>query len=224
MDGATYRGIEGYMHECMRDAAHDREHVYRVLYAALDIAATEAEVDVDILIAASLLHDIGREAQARDPGKCHAQVGGRMACDFLLALGWPKDRAEHVSACVASHRFRSDDPPVTIEAKILFDADKLEAAGALGIARTLIYSGQVGEPLYTVDEDGEMLISALSDVSFVCEYQYKLKGIYGNFYTKRAQEIGEARRATATAFFEGLISEIESVRHGKESLERAIIT
>jgi uncharacterized protein len=60
----------------MKDSAHDTEHIYRVLYVALDIARYEENVDGDVLIAACLLHDIGREEQNADPAVCHAAAGG----------------------------------------------------------------------------------------------------------------------------------------------------
>lgn len=134
MDREMFGAIEGYMLSCMTDAAHDREHIYRVLYAALEITETEEGVDADVLTAACLLHDIGREAQFRDPSLCHAEVGSRMACDFLLGLGWDRARAGWVRDCVLTHRYRTDRRPRTLEAKILFDADKLDVTGAMGVA------------------------------------------------------------------------------------------
>ena len=72
----------------MQDSAHDREHVYRVLYTALDIAAHEPGADADVLIAACLLHDVGRAEQFRDPQADHAQVGAEKALRFLRDEGW----------------------------------------------------------------------------------------------------------------------------------------
>lgn len=137
MERTNYEIIEKFMCQCMSDSAHDREHVYRVLYVALDIASCEKEVDMDILITACLLHDIGRKEQFENPALCHAQVGADKAYDFLIAKGYGENYARRVAACIRSHRYRSNEEPDTIEAKILFDADKLDATGTLGIARTL---------------------------------------------------------------------------------------
>ena len=57
----------------MSDAAHDKQHVYRVLYNAVEIAKTERGANYDVLIAACLLHDIGRKEQFEDPSKDHAE-------------------------------------------------------------------------------------------------------------------------------------------------------
>ena len=194
----------------MQDSAHDKHHAYRVLNAAMDIAQYEATIDMDILIAACLLHDIGREKQFINPNLCHAQIGGDMAYEFLLTLSWPDDKARHVKECIVAHRFRSDNPPVSIEAKILFDADKLEACGAIGIARTLIYEGQTSEPLYIMDKDNKIITEGGgADISsFFQEYNFKLKGVYDKFFTTRANEIAARRRQAAIDFYNSLYAEI----------------
>ena len=139
---------------CMEDAAHDKEHIYRVLYNALEIAKTEKNVNYDILIAACLLHDIGRKEQFENPALCHAIAGSEKAYQFLLSHGFEMSYAEQVKQCIKTHRYRKNSLPQSLEAKILFDADKLDVAGAIGIARTLLYKGIVSEPLYSVLPDG----------------------------------------------------------------------
>ena len=115
-----------------------------MLYTALDIAAHEPGADADVLIAACLLHDVGRAEQFRDPQADHAQVGAEKALRFLRDEGWGEDFAQRVAACIRTHRYRSDAPPASPEAKILFDADKLDVTGAMGVARTLLYQALVG--------------------------------------------------------------------------------
>ena len=150
MDKTLYTQLENYMLKCMDDSAHGKDHVYRVLYQALDIAQYESRVDLDILTAACLLHDIGRKEQFANPALCHARVGSEKAYAYLMETGWKEERAAHVRNCILPNRYRSDAPPVSIEAKILFDADKLDVTGTVGIARTIMYKAQVGEPLYTM--------------------------------------------------------------------------
>jgi uncharacterized protein len=211
MTEEAYKAIERFMLDCMKDPTHDKHHIYRVLNAALDIAGHESGVDTEVLVAACLLHDIGRERQFDDlENVCHAHIGGEMAYAFLLSQGWPTERAAHVQACISSHRFRRSNRPQSVEAKILFDADKLEAAGAIGIARTLIYGGQVGEPLYIMDYDNTILVDGggAEITSFFQEYNYKLKNVYDGFYTDRAKAIAAVRRKTAGDFYDRLFQEI----------------
>ena len=217
-----YDRIEEYMLECMRDSAHDREHIYRVLYTALDIAQSEPTADLEILTAACLLHDIGRPEQFANPKLCHAEVGSGKAYDFLIGIGWSEERAAHVRECVYTHRFRSDNPPQSIEAKILFDADKIDVSGAMGMARSLMYKGTVGEPLYTLNSDGTISDGSDTDEpSLFREYHFKLKNIYGKFFTERGKEIALSRQKAAEDFYNALLSEVKgSEERSRELLQR----
>ncbi len=210
MNKETFSGIESYMLSCMNDGAHDEHHIYRVLYYALDIAECY-EVDIDVVIASALLHDIGRDAQFRNPSLDHSAVGAEMAYDFIVSSGWSEDKASRIQRSISTHRYRKNNEPDSIEAKILFDADKLDVTGAVGIARTLAYKGIVAEPLYTVDRDGRVLDGTRDDVpSFFQEYNFKLKNIYDGFYTEKAREIACGRKEAAMRFYESMLEEVVS--------------
>lgn len=225
MEKKIYTLLENYMLSCMEDSAHDKEHIYRVLYHAMQIAEEEPDVDYDVLIAACLLHDIGRREQFDDPTKCHAMVGGEKAFRFLRENGFPVDYAEKVKQCIQTHRFRKSNPPASIEAKILFDADKLDAAGAMGIARTLIYKGIVTEPLYHVLPDGRVSDGSQdTEPSFFHEYKFKLENLYSHFYTKKGESLARSRQKAAIDFYNSLLMEVkDSYRIGKDSLKKQII-
>ncbi len=224
MNKQTYLLLENYMLSCMEDSAHDKEHVYRVLYQALEIARTEKDVDYDILIAACLLHDIGRKEQFDNPSVCHAAVGSEKAYQFLIEHEFAAAYAEQVKQCIRTHRYRKTDLPQSLEAKILFDADKLDVTGALGIARTLIYKGIVSEPLYSVAPDGTVQDGENDTApSFFQEYKYKLEKLYSRFYTARATEIGRERQRAAVNFYDSLYSEVKSAYlGGRDELDRLI--
>lgn len=238
MDRNTYILLEDYMKSCMQDSAHDREHVYRVLYNALEIAGREipvrcdvpeiarqeeavecdalesvrqeVAVDYDVLICACLLHDIGRQEQFENPRVCHAQAGAEKALVFLRENHFEEDFARKVAHCIRCHRYRNNHVPNTIEAKILFDADKLDATGAVGIARTLIYKGQENEPLYTLTAEGRVSDGRKEDKpSFFREYCYKLEKLYDRFYTKAGAEMARKRQQAAVSFYENLLAEVQ---------------
>lgn len=209
MTNQVYRQLEDYMLSCMGDSAHDKEHIYRVLYNALEIAGTQQDVDYDVLICACLLHDIGRKEQFENPQLCHAQVGSEKAYRYLLDHGFEEDFAAQVRHCILTHRYRNNNIPETIEAKILFDADKLDAAGAIGIARTLFYKGRVSEPLYHVDAEGKVMDgTADPEPSFFQEYKYKLEKVYSHFYTQKGAEIARSRQQTAVDYYNSLYREV----------------
>lgn len=220
MNKNTYSLVENYMCSCMCDSAHDKAHIYRVLYHALEIAKTEICVDYDVLICACLLHDIGRKAQFADPSVCHAKAGGDQAYSFLITNGFSLRFAEHVRHCIQTHRYRKNNRPETIEAKILFDADKLDVSGAMGIARTLLYQGIVSDPLYSILPDGSISDGTDNESpSFFREYKYKLESVYDRFYTLRAAEIASHRRQAAVSFYHSLLKEVtDTYRLGQECL------
>jgi len=196
MKQEIYTMLEEYMLSCMEDSAHDKEHIYRVLYNALQIAETEEMVDYDLLITACLLHDIGRKEQNEDPALCHATVGGEKAYSYLMKNGFDTSFAERVKRCIQSHRYREKNLPESVEAKILFDADKLDAVGTVGIARTLLYQGANAEPLYALNKDG--IVSDGTDdngETFFREYKFKLEKLYDRFFTVKGKAMALERRA-----------------------------
>ena len=219
MKRSDYETLERYMLDCMTDSAHDSEHIYRVLFVALDIARFEEGVDADVLIAACLLHDIGRREQFENPSLKHALVGAEKARKFLLAQGFDQNFADRVASCIAKHSYRRNDPPSAIEEKILFDADKIDVAGALGIARTLIYAGIVGEPLYSLDPAGNVSRGEAGEPpSFFREYRFKLEKLCDRFFTARGREIAAQRRNAAASFCESLYEEVRTARGSGKAL------
>ena len=213
MEKRQFQQIEACMFACMADSAHDREHVYRVLHTALLIAEGERNVDWDVLICAALLHDIGRAEQFADPTLCHAKVGGEKAFQFLMENGYSREFAEQVRHCITAHRFRANCPPETVEAKILFDADKLDAVGAMGIARTLLYQGHEGTPLYALTQEGNISDgTGDTEDSFFREYRFKLEKLYDRFYTQRGRELARQRQQVAVDFYQAMLAEAQQSR------------
>ena len=224
MTKKEFEQIERYMLECMKDSAHDKDHIYRVLYNALNIAKAEKNVDHDVLITACLLHDIGRKEQYENPELSHAEVGAEKAHNYLIDNGYDELFADKVGHCILTHRFRQNNAPSSLEAKILFDADKLDVTGALGVARTLLYQGKVGEPLYSLLHDG-----TVSDgegdfaPSFFQEYKYKLEKMYNRFYTERGKELAMQRRGAVVDFYNELMREVKASAEGGKELLNDII-
>lgn len=94
-----------------------------------------------------------------------------------------------------------------MEAKILFDADKLDVTGVMGIARTLAYKGIVAEPLYYVEVEGQ----DEEKPSFFHEYNWKLKHVYDKFHTERAKAIAKERQRAGISFYESMYNEVCSL-------------
>jgi uncharacterized protein len=128
---------------------HDFEHVKRVHDMAIRIAE-DSDVDMDVIRAAALLHDIGGKKEMDDAtGRTdHAIESAKMAGPILERLGFTEDKIRHIQDCIVSHRYRTENKPKSMEAKIVFDADKLETTGAIGIARMFAWIGRNNAHIY----------------------------------------------------------------------------
>ncbi|ALB45600.1 HD domain-containing protein [Clostridium beijerinckii] len=204
-------------------SAHNLDHVFRVYNLCLLIAQHEKDIDLEILIPSALLHDIARVEESQDKtGEIdHAVLGSVIAEDILRTLEYEEEKIEKIKHCIITHRFRTGNEPNTMEAKILFDSDKLDVIGASGIARTFMLAGQFGQRL-TVNESLDEYLKGntvengrLKDVSkhtpFI-EYEVKFKKIPDKLYTDKAKEIGKERLKFMDEYFNRLKSEIEGIK------------
>jgi len=200
-------------------SAHNFEHILRVYGLCEQIALDENDVDMDILLPAVLLHDIARVKEDTDTsGKTdHSVLGAEMAEVILLELNFTQERIDKIKHCIISHRFRSGNQPETIEAKILFDADKLDVLGSVGIARTYMMSGTYGQKMkfdeanYKLNENSENngRLKDMSKHSPFIEFEYKYKKIPERLFTKKAKEMAVLRLEFMSEFFRRLKLEID---------------
>lgn len=204
MTRETYEKIEKFMLLNCGESVHDKEHIFRVLFNALDIAQTEENVDLDVLVTACLLHDIGRPAQLRDSCIDHAEYGSKMAYQWLTDNDFDEEFSCKVSKCILCHRYRGENISKSTEAKILYDADKIDAAGLIGIARTLEYKGVINEPIYSVENKAVQDGTKDNQESFFTEYVHKLKNVYGKMLTAGGKEIADKRKSEAEYFYNKL--------------------
>lgn len=223
-----YRHLKLIVEKEMEGAspAHDINHVMRVYDLCLKLAGFEPNVDLDVLRTAVLLHDVARTREDREGhshvlNADHAVLGAEMSDRILRELGYPEEKIENVKHCIAAHRFRGGNPPKTIEAKILSDADKLDVLGAIGIARSFTIGGENGQKIYLdtpVDEYiKENLFGGKANGRIIdpskhasnLEFETKFKHIPDKLYTQKAKEIARERLEYMKQFFERLKSEIE---------------
>jgi uncharacterized protein len=195
------------------DAAHGWEHVLRVWRMALRIAREEG-ADAEIASAAALLHDVGR-AEEQATGRGHAAIGGERARDILA--GQPPERVEAMVQAIAQHRFRGGAAPQSPEARVLFDADKLDAIGAIGVARAYAVAGATGQRLWAeVDEayaerDPAAGRGDLDDDAHtpVHEFRFKLDKLPALMTTATGRRLAEGRQRTMRAFYARLEREVQ---------------
>jgi uncharacterized protein len=194
------------------DPVHGFDHVLRVYRMAKKLAQAEG-ADLEIVRAAALLHDAeGSATHGGEIGRSnHHHASAEFARQVLEAEGWSHDRISAVQHCIRAHRFRDDsEPPETLEARVLFDADKLDVIGAIGVARTIAYDVVVGQPIYAQPsprflERGEK--EPGEPHSSYHEYLFKLKKIKDRLFTPTARAIAEHRHRFMAEFFERLAAE-----------------
>lgn len=200
-----------YAKEQMADVqpSHGFDHVKRVVENAKHIAEYEKNADIFIVTVSAILHDIARHEQDKSEGKiCHAQIGSKMAKDFLLTLKLDSQKANHIEQCILTHRFRKNNRPETIEAKILFDADKLESTGAIGIGRAFLFAGEIGAKLHNPDISLQDTFSYSDEDTAYREFLVKLRKVKDSMLTKRGREIALSRHNFMEAFFAQLTNEV----------------
>ncbi len=191
------------------ESAHDFDHVLRVLALAERLARAEG-ADMEIVRAAALLHDIARAEEDAAGHGDHAQLAAERACTILLARGVASARADAVAHAIAAHRFRGSTLPQTLEAQVLFDADKLDSIGAIGIARAYAVSGALNQRLWS-----EVAADAVAtrdqhnaNHTAAAEFAVKLSQVRERMHTPTARKIAEERHVYMADFFARLEREV----------------
>ncbi|MDI6795401.1 MAG: HD domain-containing protein [Desulfatibacillaceae bacterium] len=193
-------------------ASHDWDHTLRVAALAKAIGQKEG-ADLLVVRLAAYLHDIGRSCQDKSAGAiCHAQKGCELALPILANLPLDKGRKDNILHCIGSHRFRKGESPSTIEAKTLFDADKLDAIGAVGVARAFQFAGEVGARLHNPDIDPKDSLPYTRDDTGYREYCLKLSLIKNLMLTKEGARLARKRHAFMEAFFRRFMDEYRAVK------------
>jgi len=170
--------------------------------------AKEEGADLEVVEAASLLHDIARAREDKGEVECHAIQAASEVGSILQKLNFPKEKIAEVRYCVSVHRASKGLKADTLEAKILQDADRLDVLGALGTARAFYRAGEKNAPIYLPDSD--------SNTEYKGQYDAALnhlirKGINllkpESFNTKTGKLIAEERYAFTKKFVDNFIAE-----------------
>ena len=170
--------------------SHNWEHILRVVKYC-DKLSTTNQSNKDILFPAAILHDLGREKNAENN---HSESTST-AKQILEKSGYDTLLINQIIDCIKSHSIDSTEEPSSLEAKILFDADKLDSLGTIGIARFFILAGEQG---WNLDEATNEALRRIT----------KLKKMNG-FYTTQAKKLGAPKAKTAIKFYDQLFKELE---------------
>jgi len=188
---------------------HDWEHVERIRHLCLHIGKVE-KADLEILECAAVLHDIGRKEEDEQNGAiCHAEKGAELAQAVLKKWGVEKEKAQKIIHCVETHRFRDQKVPGSLEAKILFDADKLDSIGAVGIGRAFLFAGKVSARLHNKEADIHQTQAYSVEDTAYREYMVKLRHVKEKMFTLEGKRMALERHDFMVEFFERLDKEVD---------------
>lgn len=195
------------------DASHDYDHILRVMKNAEDISRTTPEADLPVIRLAVLLHDI------EDP---KYKTNGNMSTSELLHFAGADDElATKVLETIRSVSFNggNEEEIVSIEGAIVRDADRLDAIGAIGIARTFAFGGARGRKLYDADETARTEMSEdeyrSRNTASVTHFYEKLLLLKNLMVTTEGKRLAEERHAFMLDFLEKLKAETGFDGNGK---------
>ena len=198
------------------DAAHDYDHLVRVIALADKIQASEGG-NLPIIWGAVALHDIGQERERRQGGD-HALIGAALAAELLKNSPFPQEYIPAVQQAIQEHRMTGGKIPQTLEGRILYDADKLDCLGAIGIGRLYCITGRYNQKVYApipddvVEPIDPQMIRNLRrrpDYSPYIEFQILFGNLPDRMTTKTGRELAHERFAYMQEFFTRLRQEVE---------------
>lgn len=193
--------------EPSEDGAHDLSHLQRVWHNARTLQAEEGG-DLEVLLAAVLLHDCVA-VEKNSPLRSQAsRLAAEKASKVLANLNWPEARIDAVIHAIEAHSFSANITPLTLEARLMQDADRLDSLGMLGVARTFYIAGRMGSALYD-PRDPEARDRDYDDKRFCLDhFQTKLLHLADGFQTVAGQRLAQLRHLRLKGFMEQFKEEI----------------
>lgn len=191
-----------------RDSAHDLQHILRV-YKNAELIGKREGADMEVLLAAVLLHDIVVYPKGSAKSSKSADDSADMAEKILKGYGVSKEKIDRISYCMRTHSYSRRLVPATLEGKILQDADRLDALGAIGIARTFSVGGSEDRMFYNPEDPFWKTGREPDDWQWTLDhFQAKLLRLKDSMHTKAAQEMAEERTRFMEQFIEQLKKEL----------------
>jgi uncharacterized protein len=202
--------------EGAEDAAHDYDHLVRVMALADTIAEREGG-DLPTIWAAVALHDIGQERERRHGGD-HALIGADLAAELLGGTQFPQQALPVVQQAIRDHRMTGGAQPQSLEGRILYDADKIDCLGAIGIGRLYCITGRYNQKIYApvpadvVEPVDPVLVRSLRrrpDYSPSIEFQLLFANLPERMTTSTGRALAQERYMYMKEFFLRLQKEVE---------------
>ncbi|WP_338476532.1 HD domain-containing protein [Pseudomonas khavaziana] len=201
-----------YLPEDSGDGSHDLSHIHRVWVNASVIQTVEGG-DLEILLAATILHDcVAVEKNSSLRAKA-STLSSEKASTILSGLGWSESKVMAVAHAIESHSFSAGLEPLTLEAKILQDSDRLDAIGMVGVARCFYTAGRMGAALYDVTNPTASG-REYQDKQFAIEhFQTKLLKLASGFRTNEGERMAAKRHQRLDHFLSAFMAEVSALEY-----------
>lgn len=192
-----FKIVKEYLSKNKSDQLHDIDHIIRVIFWT-ELLSKKEKADLTITIPAAILHDIGMPKYGDD---LHAKEGAKMSKPILKDCGYNDEEIEKISETIAMHSTDDPKPPETIEARVLFDADKLDTVGPVALHRWF----------FEYAKRGYLHHEALKKT---LEHFQRFKRRYGDpfFLTKTGKTIGKARLKYTKARIKEILKDLDKFK------------
>jgi len=209
MDFSLFDKVRGIVQARLAgaDGCHDWDHTKRVCRNAELLLAEFPDADAQVVRLAALLHDVGRPEEKADGRVCHARRGAQLAGEILTELLAEPEKIRKVVAAVRTHRYRDDQTPASLEAGIVYDADKLDSLGAVGIGRAFLFAGKVGARLHNTEKEALESAAYSAEDTAYREYLVKLRKLPDAMRTLPGKRLARERIKFMQDFFDRLNEE-----------------
>ncbi len=206
------------LQEEAQDASHDYDHILRVISLAETIQQYE-QGSLPTIWAAVAFHDLGQERERREGGD-HALIGAQMAATALRGTQFPVELIPAVQQAIREHRLTGDTYPSTLEGRILYDADKIDCLGAIGISRLYCITGRYNQKIYTplpqdisepISPSAVRALRRRPDYAPNIEFQLLFQDLPSRMATPTGRKIAQERYDYMTAFFQRLQQEVDGI-------------
>ena len=189
------------------DPAHDPQHIERVVLNTRHLAAVE-DLALDILIPAAYLHDCVHVPKNSPQRSQASRLAADRALVFLQEQSYPAEYLDAIHHAITAHSFSAKITPETIEAKVLQDADRIDALGAIGLSRCLMLGGHMGSLLYNPN-DPFCQNRATDDANFCLDHFFaKLLSLKETMQTSAGKSLAKERTQFLNDFLDQLRTEI----------------
>ena len=206
--------IEREIAHYFKGSSHNMDHTLRV-YKLAEYIAKQEKANLNVVRYAALLHDIGRSVEDATQGRiCHAKHSAKLAIGILYKKDISNDMIKRITHCIETHRFRNNKQPETLEAKVLFDADKLDSIGLVGVARAYMFGGEKGLRMYSPLNETQDINKNIYDSKEhtpVTEFVMKLSKVKDCLFTETGRRLAIKKHKVMVDFFNELEEEIKSI-------------